>query len=74
MSEYGDAKNYFQRLVNFSSASVYKDMLHHAIAAFDRAEAAEAEVERLKGVLVEQVKQYPDYSDICRKALGGDAS
>jgi len=51
MSEYADAKNYFQRLVNFSSASVYKDMLHHAIAAFARAEAAEAEVERLKGVL-----------------------
>lgn len=51
MSEYADAKNYFQRLVNFSSASVYKDMLHHAITAFDRAEAAEAEVERLKGVL-----------------------
>lgn len=47
MSEYADAKNYFQRLVNFSSASVYKDMLHHAIAAFDRAEAAEAEVTRL---------------------------
>lgn len=44
MSEYGDAKSYFQRLVNFSSASVYKDMLHHAIAAFDRAEKAEAEV------------------------------
>lgn len=43
MSEYDDAKNYFQRLVNFSSASVYKDMLRHAITAFDRAEAAEAE-------------------------------
>ena len=63
MSEYDDAKNYFQRLVNFSSASVYKDMLHHAIAAFDRAEAAEAEVERLKGVLEEianTLKYAPD--------------
>ena len=41
--------------------------------ATKRAEAAEAERDRLKAALVEQVKQYPDYSDICRKALG-DAS
>ena len=34
-----------------------------------RADAAEAERDRLKAALVEQVKQYPDYSDICRKAL-----
>ena len=37
--------------------------------ALRRAKKAEAEVERLKAALVEQVKQYPDYSDICRKAL-----
>ena len=59
MSEYADAKNYFQRLVNFSSASVYKDMLHHAITAFARAEAAEAEVVRLTEELSKSTRWGP---------------
>jgi len=39
--------------------------------AADRIEVLEAEVERLREALVEQVKQYPDYSAIARKALEG---
>ena len=51
MSSDIDAKNYFQRLANFSSPSVYKDMVHKAIAALDRIEALEGEVERLASAL-----------------------
>jgi len=48
MSSDIDAKNYFQRLANFSGESVYKDMLHKAIVAFDRIEALEGENELVR--------------------------